>query len=42
MVRWCGKSRMEKVGEAAVENNLDPDPLQYGDEIPNCTVEGVL
>lgn len=33
---------MEKVGEAAVENNLDPDPLQYGDEIPNCTVEGVL
>lgn len=28
-------------GEAAVGNNLEP-VLQYGDQIPNCTIEGVL
>lgn len=26
--------RMWKMGEAAIENNLDPDWLRYGDKIP--------
>ena len=34
-----GKDR--ESGEAAVENNLEP-VLQYGDQIPNCTIKGVL
>ena len=29
-------------GEAAIENNLEPGLLQYGDQICNCTIEGVL
>ena len=29
-------------GEAAIENNLEPGLLQYGDQIRNCTIEGVL
>lgn len=31
-----------KVGEAVLENELDPDLLLCGDRIPNCTVWGVL
>lgn len=46
LVRWQGKSwewawrRIEKLDEGVLENELDL--LQYGDRIPNCTIQGVL